>query len=563
MTTLTSSADSLALVPGDVGACRVEATALNTRSQDYDTLDETLRSAAARVEWSGLAYEAFVDCVAFLRKRVQRASDDFARASSALAEFAFTLEWGQREAARAIAMWAAGDREEKDSTASASLPGLVRTTSPKKHAAQSVLDDAANAVDAAERIAAEALRELAASAPRSIFAASPRTTMTRRDGDGLLDSLSLLYGADLGLYLARHPDLLTELSALGAPAIATWWSTLSEAQKTDLMRRAPEVIGNLDGVPYGYRDRANVSRLKELAAEARRGLDPERARAIEWLLERYGDGRGRALDPPEFLIALDTSHPGIPLAQISVGDLDTATTANWLVPGMNSSLLEAKDYLRAAANLNWSNPDSATVLFLGYDSPKLPSLDVLYGDKARTGGARLADALTGYNAVRDQSGVHSALTVIGHSYGTPVVANALAGRDLRVDNVILVASAGIEPGITAEDLHARGGVFVTEAAPDSVADVGRIGSGRIDPRDPAFGAVEFGSDGAWFTDGTVMDGVAGHDAVGDSKAADRGHYFADQTESLWNIRKIIEGDGRPLPPGPPIAPVPSSEKAIR
>lgn len=557
MTTLTSSADSLALVPGDVGACRIEATALNTRSQDYDTLDETLRSAAARVEWSGLAYEAFVDCVAFLRKRVQRASDDFARASSALAQFAFTLEWGQREAARAIAMWAAGDREEKDSTASASLPGLVRTTSPKKHAAQSVLDDAANAVDAAERIAAEALRELAASAPRSIFAAAPRTTMTGRDGGGLLDSLSLLYGANLGLYLARHPDLLAELSALGAPAIATWWSTLSEAQKTDLMRRAPEVIGNLDGVPYGYRDRANVSRLKELAAEARQGLDPERAKAIEWLLERYGDGLGPTRQPPEFLLSLDTTAPGIPLAQLAVGDLDTATTANWLVPGMNSSLLEANNYLRAVTNLNFGNHSSATVLFVGYESPKLLDLDVFDGGKARVGANRLAEALAGYNAVRDQAGLTSQLTVIGHSYGTTVVTNALSPADLRVDNVILVASAGVEHGIAAQDLHAHDGVYVTEGLRDDVADVGRIGSHRSDPRDAAFGGHLFGSDGARLPDGTELAGVTGHNAVGGSESDDRGHYFGKGTESLWNMQHIIEG-GRIVPPltlAPGISPV--------
>lgn len=39
--------------------------------------------------------------------------------------------------------------------------------------------------------------------------------------------------------------------------------------------------------------------------------------------------------------------------------------------------------------------------------------------------------------------------------------------------------------------------------------------------------------------------------------------FGDQTESLWNMRTIIEGDGRPLPPGPPIAPIPSSERKLR
>lgn len=579
MTTITAAASPTGLVPGNVDACRAEAAVLNGRSQDYDTLDLTLRSTVNQVDWAGHAYTAFVECVTTLRNRVQRASTDFARGSSALAEFAHTLEWGQGEAERAIGLWTDADRKEKAALAAAATgpasahPKADQSTAKRK--AQLIVDDAIETVNAGQRDLLKALHELAASAPRSLFAASPSSILAGGKPGSLLEKLSLLYGSNLALFLKQHPQLLAELTKLGGEAIANWWGTLSNAQRADLIGRIPTVIGNLEGVPYADRDKANVSRLKDELANAKRTESQlrnvgaslaavqsasDRVKALEFLLDRYGDGLGPMGTPPEFLLALDTSKNGIPLASISVGNLDTATTANWLIPGMESSLLQADDYLRGATNLNFSNPNSATVLFLGYDSPKMPTTDVLMGSNAREGGTNLAAALAGYNAVRDYAGVHSELNVIGHSYGTPVVTNALASTDLHVNNVILVASAGIEPGISASDLHVEQGVYATQGVRDNLADVGRDFSGRTDPRDTGFGATTFSSDGITLSNGTVLAGVTGHNAVGGTEAGDQGHYLGRGTESLWNIQQIIEG-GHVIPPLT-LAPGPSLAQPI-
>lgn len=559
MTGLASSTRADQLVPGDVAVVRSEADLLNARSCDYDELDGALRTSAMRADWSGRAADAFADCVTALRKRVQRASDDFARGSSAVAMFSHTLEWGQGEAQRALELWRTADAAERSSgfppspLADPLTSRLVPAESSDKRRARLILSDAVEAVDAAERAAVAALRELAASVPRPFFPASPTgTAAATTGGTGLLAALTALYGPNLGLFLAHHPDLAAELAALGAPTIARWWATLSDAQRAELIRRIPVVIGTTEGIPYRDRDAANVSRLRELLAAAdhewTRCLSErdaigakaaeDRVKALTFLVERFAGGQGPGREPPELLIALDTSTTGLPLASIVVGEIDTATTVNWYVPGMNSSLLEAQNHLRAVTSLNFRDPASATVLFLGYESPKLPTLDVLGEARARAGGANLADALTGYNAVRDQAGVDSQLNVIGHSYGTTTVAYGLDGRDLRVDNVIFVGSAGIDPSISAAGLNAHGGVYATEARQDHVADVGRT-TGRIDPTQPGFGATTFSSDGAVLPDGTVLEAVTGHNAIGGSERDDHNHYFGRKTETMRRIRDIL------------------------
>lgn len=572
MSPLRTASGPRELVPGDVDAIRAEADILNKRSGDYDTLDLSLRSAASRADWSGRTAEAFAEAVSELRRRVQRASDDFARGSSAVAVFSHSLEWAQREAGRALALWrdaeAAERSEAQNSTLAQPLSSRIHTVeSPRKLEARRILAAATQAVETAEREAVEAVRELAASAPRPLFAAATAGAATLGTASDLLTSLSSLSGSSLAAFLAKHPGLAEELAELGAPAIARWWATLSNAQRSALTARIPEVIGNLEGIPYTDRDAANVSRLRALYEEARAAVADaavhgtplavqqarERLAALEFLVGRYEGGRGPDRNPPEFLIALDASRPGVPLGSISVGRLDSATNVNWLVPGMNSSMVDPEGYLRAAANLNFLSADSATVLFLGYASPKLPDFDVLFAERAEAGGSALAKALGGYNAVRDQSDVGSQLNVIGHSYGTTTATYGLSRGDLRVDNVILVASAGIDPLIRSADLHANGGVFVTESMRDDVADLGRL-TGRRDPREGGFGAYVFGSDGATLADGTVLEPVTGHDAIGRREGSDMGTYFGRKTETMENIRRIIDGQVEPLPGVATLAP---------
>jgi pimeloyl-ACP methyl ester carboxylesterase/uncharacterized protein YukE len=563
MTAITAISRATDLIPGSVTAFRAEANVMTARSHNYEALETTLRNAASQVEWEGRAANAFAEVVSVMRKRILHVADDFTDGGKALTSFAHTLEWAQGEAERAITMWKKADADER-AAAAVEDPLLKPITShvsklnQSKISAYAIVTDAAEAVDAAERDMLAVL-ELLTVAPKPLFATTS-TSNAIRSSIGFLQGLSTLTGAELKKFLAQHPNLSSELAAMGAPAVAAWWSTLTAAQRSALIKARPEVIGDLEGVPYTDRDEVNVSRLEKLLKEAREAAGrtigsshvpgslaavqaaKDRVSALEWLLSEYGDGQGRNLNPPRLLMSLDTTAPGIPLAQLSVGNPDTATTANWMVPGMNSSLLEAKDYLRGAANMNFGNPNSATVVFLGYDSPKFPSeaSEVLSGTYARAGADHLTSALNGYNAVRDEAGTTSQLNVIGHSYGTTTAAYAMAAHDLRIDNAIFVGSAGIDPTISAADLHAHSGVYATEASADSVADLGRA-TGRIDPTDSGFGAHVFGSDGATLPNGSVLQAVDGHDAVGSSAAGDQNHYFGDRTETMRNIQRALEG----------------------
>lgn len=559
--TITATSRAKDLIPGDVTAFRSEADVMTARSRDYDALEATLRNAARQVQWEGRAADAFADVVSVMRKRIQHVADDFTDGGKALTSFAHTLEWAQGEAERAITMWKKADADERAAAAMQDpllkpLTSHVAKLNQSKISAHTIVTNAAEAVDAAERDMLAVLKLLTV-APKPLFATTS-TSNAIGNSIGFLQGLSTLSGAELKKFLAQHPNLAEELAAMGAPAVAAWWSTLSAAQRSALITARPEVIGNLEGIPYTDRDEANVSRLKTLLKEAKEASGrtigssrvPEslnavkdagdRVKALEWLLERYNDGLGHHRVPPEYLISLDMTRPGIPLSQISVGNLDTATRATWMVPGMNSSLLEAQAYIGAASEMNFRDPSSATVVFLGYDSPKFPSeaAEVVSGTYARAGGAQLATALSGYNATRDEAGISSQLNVVAHSYGTTTAAYGLASQDLRVDKVVFVGSAGIDPSITASDLHAHGGVFATEAAPDSIADIGRS-TGRVDPTEAGFGANVFGSDGATLPDGTKLDPVGGHNAV--DSANHHGHYFDRGTETMNNIESIFNG----------------------
>lgn len=124
----------------------------------------------------------------------------------------------------------------------------------------------------------------------------------------------------------------------------------------------------------------------------------------------------------------------------------------------------------------------------------------------------------------------------------PVLRAAASSADvgsLVMPTTLLGIPAGIDPSITASDLHAHGGVFATEAAPDSIADIGRS-TGRVDPTEAGFGANVFGSDGATtLPGGTKLDPVGGHNAVDSTNH--QGHYFDRGTATMNNIESIFNG----------------------
>ena len=380
------------------------------------------------------------------------------------------------------------------------------------------------------------------------------------DGATAIAAWATVDGATFAAAYADDPQAAADaLSKMSPAEVAGLWQNLPPEFVAALIAAAPAVVGNLEGASYTDRDRANVSRLQQLYDEAKAeydaivdGSDPlhntpavredalNTKNGLKYLLDRYGDGLGPARVPPLFLISLDNSAPGVPLAAISVGDLDTAQFATFFVPGMSSSVLSSDDYLRGATRMQLIDERSAVVVWLDYDSPE--ALEVPFNARAEAGADRLSRTLDGYNAYREAANLPSQLNLVAHSYGTTTISIALADKEHHVDTVTFLGSAGIPNDISVNDLHVDAEkVFVTDAEEDHLSDFGRFISGRQDPEKTGWGATLFGSDGSTLPNGNWVDAAEEHNAVGGNEKDDARKYLGEGSESLYNVRRIITG----------------------
>ncbi len=109
---------------------------------------------------------------------------------------------------------------------------------------------------------------------------SPRST-----GNATLDRLTVLSGPELATFVAGNPTAVQRLllSPPRASSVATWWGTIPNAEQKTLATSAPQVIGNLDGVPVTVRDVANRLTLARSVAKLEKSIDSGvgRAKLIE------------------------------------------------------------------------------------------------------------------------------------------------------------------------------------------------------------------------------------------------------------------------------------------
>ena len=378
-------------------------------------------------------------------------------------------------------------------------------------------------------------------------------------------------GDDFAAWFAdRESAAADALQTLSPLEVAALWPDFPRDFVTDLIEERPDVVGNLEGASYVDRDRANLHRLASVRQEAvdaqqqalsrLRSSTPQvasginlaeadaRVEAVDILLSLFDGGPSTAGTPQRHLISLDDSVDGPPLAAISVGDLDSALYATYFVPGMNSSVLEAEDYLRGVTRIQQASADSAAVLWLGYESPG--PVETVSTARAEAGALQLGAALEGYDSYRDTVGLPSELSVLAHSYGSTTAAIALTGGDYGVSSFVMIGSAGVPSTIGLDDLHVvPGRVYASEAMADVMAGNGQFWSGRVNPASAGWGAQLFGSNGTTLDDGTILNAVTAHDVVGSDTDADNEKYLGDGTESLYDIRKIVTGQLHDITPG--------------
>ncbi|MFF1818708.1 alpha/beta hydrolase [Kribbella sp. NPDC058245] len=199
------------------------------------------------------------------------------------------------------------------------------------------------------------------------------------------------------------------------------------------------------------------------------------------------------------------------------GDLEQAQNVAVLVPGMGNSLetfrgqSDRADLIRTEAG-----PGTATIAWLDYDSPQ-GFVEAASKQAALDGGPRLATFLTDLRELTDAT-----TTLVGHSYGTDVVGQALLNGG-RADRVVLTGS----PGITK---------YVDEAA-DFVQLPTRLYVERA-PGDYVSYSEWHGPDPATFPDAIRM-ATNGDEAV---SVHWHNEYYRVNSEALRNIGRVVRGD---------------------
>lgn len=360
-------------------------------------------------------------------------------------------------------------------------------------------------------------------------------------------------------------------------AVGEWWSNLRPEQRDELISQVPTVIGNLPGLPFTDRDRANrvvldhyrrypsmldLDQLK-LMAEIQRVLNVEASQGVP--------------DPPIQLIALSIDGSA-PKAAVGYGDLDTATHATWNVPGMDNDApvglpgwdQASRNLYRVQGGLLDGGGSQAIVAWLGYDTPDPPPGDfgVLSAADARAGAARLVAELDGMHVTRSSSGRGvPVMGVVAHSYGTTVATIALTSVKHPVDTLVMLGSAGLDTERVSsldvlrvkETSPGQKAIYTTNARGDHLAPAGAALAGRAlpNPDATALGGIQngvpvYGGALSFSSEGDLSRGLEptdGHSTIGEGArsgpqgiSASEGHGYMDiQTQALHTTAKITAG----------------------
>ncbi len=404
--------------------------------------------------------------------------------------------------------------------------------------------------------------------------------------------------------LIGHEDGVDIWSSPPSPTeVSRNWARLTTAEQNMLIAQVPWVIGNLPGLPYTVRDRANLE-LIEFYDANRAGLNARALTALDQL-KTIADPSKRK-NPPVYVVSLNLEGE-VPMVATGYGHLDTADYLTAQVAGMESDADKAlPTWHRASRNLyavqgrmlgSGTANTVGVIVFLTYDTPDLADSmqvesgglkagegSVLSSNLARQGAPRIAAEFDGMWAARNQPlGVGHGFThpdsprisVIGHSYGTTTAANALTLVKHDVDAFVMLGSAGLDtaqvPSLQALGVIDRWGagqeIYTAHASADQLAPLGLVTSGRGNPN-PGLkyennlnyeGAGQFSVEGFATPDGEFYKPTDGHSVIGEStpwydvlghgknaagfEASEGRGYMDKDTQSIHNASAVSLGLG--------------------
>jgi hypothetical protein len=362
-----------------------------------------------------------------------------------------------------------------------------------------------------------------------------------------------------------------------------WWTSLTDAQRQNIIEKHPSWIGNLSGIPSNDRHEANMVWLPIMKREIdQKVADFEPKKTITWHSTAGGSGYYTETPNPEYeallkrqqdihalsamffndkgerkdtngrtLMVLDNSGDHF-RAAVASGDVDNADHVVVHTPGMTTTVengiarengqpggsVNGTETIMKESGLEQStagNKDQETVAgvtWLGYDAPgwqetlNLSEGTVLNDNEAKKAAPDLADFYDGLQATH-HGDPH--MLAYGHSYGSNVTGNALELSDAP-DDVAVAGSPGpgsvdaSELGMLPNHMHAA------QAPGDPVASQ----SWWL----PGFGEDPISSPDS---DYTQLDTNIHHEA-GLGPSGGHSMYTTPGTTSAHNLGEILRGD---------------------
>ncbi|WP_216902286.1 alpha/beta hydrolase, partial [Nocardia alni] len=273
-----------------------------------------------------------------------------------------------------------------------------------------------------------------------------------------------------------------------------WWQSLrfADLPAGDQLALATAFPGlrNSDAVPAGVRDTLNrqylrleLSRLTAANALPRRAtarpLSPTERRRLRNLsamrnnmssaeLQARTAAGTFGIDPPVVtLLKLDPdAFNGRGTTVISFGDIDTAQSVSWYVPGIGTELTTmSPDVVNgmnhyAAIQLESPGHSAAVVVWVDYETPAGFNQPLHMARSARptlavAGAQRLRGTLTAFHRARQlaDSGSTPEIHLFAHSYGSVTASHAAHGAHLAeaLTSLTLLGSPGAGPARHASD----------------------------------------------------------------------------------------------------------------
>lgn len=554
---------------GDPAGIETLGDSVYRGSAAYDELDELAAIKVNKGMWAGTASEA-----------VDRTTTDFGKIAAAMSAAAVRV--GRAVTAYSEELTALQQRDEELRGTKAFLDTrrrrLISVINSTKDAEQWMID---GFVDRAKTLTGE-YHDLQADvdalladvkAQNAALIGELRAASTRR---------GILEGRDPIGDVAATKLLEGGIPLFSSPAdAARWWKGLTPAEQQAIMMTSPGVLGAMDGLPADVRDQANRLLLdQDTDVLGQRDKDGTMSSDDEKTWKNVQAANTALGTADNYIDPIDGTKPGGFLYMydpkafggdgkiaVAVGNPDTAANVAVRVPGITTDMAGSQGLMNDALNVyesarfNGSNGSVSSMMWLGYDAPDGITDTATLGEaRAIDGGNRLADTLDGMTAAHGGTDQH--LTVIGHSYGSTTVAHAATDHHLDVDDYVLVGSPGAGSADNASDLGVDDDhVFVGANSRDPVADLGNRGWVNLgaaglgnDPSEDDFDATRFRAEDPTRTPTFNPGGLLGdlqntvdplHISNGVNMAlglGDHSKYFNPNTESLYNIGRVVGGD---------------------